>query len=144
MKKKIAVIAAGVVGLLCLSVSLAQTEQRLPQLSVKEIMNALITPATSSIWGAYQLETEAQWQEVRNAALTVVAAGSLLQVGGSGEGEVAQATESQWQTQNRQMIDAARLVIAAVDAKDEEALSAAGNDALYPPCESCHQQYQSR
>jgi len=42
------------------------------------------------------------------------------------------------------MIEAAKLVILAADNKDEEALSVAGNDALYPPCESCHQQYQAR
>ena len=42
------------------------------------------------------------------------------------------------------MIAAARAVITAVGQKDEEALFAAGNDALYPPCESCHQQYQQQ
>jgi cytochrome c556 len=57
---------------------------------------------------------------------------------------VATAAETDWKTYNQQMIEAARLVILATDNKDEEALSAAGNDALYPPCESCHQQYQAR
>ncbi|MBL4581041.1 MAG: hypothetical protein JKY29_04405 [Gammaproteobacteria bacterium] len=144
MKKKFTVIAVSLISLLCLSVSLAQTDARQPLLSVKEIMNGLITPATTTIWGAYQLETEAQWQEVRHAALSVIAAGNLLRLGGAGEGEVATAAEADWKTYNQQMIAAARLVITAVDNKDEEALSAAGNDALYPPCESCHQQYQTR
>jgi len=40
------------------------------------------------------------------------------------------------------MMSAARAVIAAVAARDEEALFNAGNDQLYPPCESCHQRYQ--
>ncbi len=65
-------------------------------------------------------------------------------VDGAGEGEAAMASETGWKTYNQQMIEAARLVISAADNKDEEALSAAGNDALYPPCESCHQQYQAR
>ena len=124
--------------------SLAQTDEQRPLLTVKEIMNGLITPTTTTIWGAYQLETDVQWQEVRNAALSVIAAGNLLQFGGAGEGEVATAAETDWKTYNQQMIEAARLVILATDNKDEEALSAAGNDALYPPCESCHQQYQAR
>jgi len=144
MKKKLTIITVSLFSLLCLSVSLAQTDERQPLLSVKEIMNGLITPTTTTIWGAYQLETDAQWQEVRNAALSVIAAGNLLQFGGAGEGEVETATEANWKTYNRQMIEAARLVIVAADSKDEEALSAAGNDALYPPCESCHQQYQTR
>lgn len=144
MKKKYTIIATSLFSLLCLSVSVAQTEKEQPLLSVKEIMNGLITPATTTIWGAYQLETDAQWQEVRNAALTVIAAGNLLQFGGASDGEVATALESDWKTYNRQLIEAAKLIIVAADSKDEEALSAAGNDVLYPPCESCHQQYQAR
>ena len=144
MKKKFMISTVSIFGLLCLSVSLAQTNEHGPLLSVKEIMNGLITPTTTTIWGAYQLETDAQGQEVRNAALSVIAAGNLLQFGGVGEGEAAMASETGWKTYNQQMIEAARLVISAADNKDEEALSAAGNDALYPPCESCHQQYQGQ
>lgn len=144
MKKKLTITAVSLFSLLCLSAGLAQADEHQPLLSVKEIMNALITPATTTIWGAYQLQTEAQWQEVRNAALSVIAAGNLLLFGGAAEGEVEAAVEADWKTHNQQMIAAARLVIKAADNKDEEALSAAGNDALYPPCESCHQQYQSR
>lgn len=144
MKKKIMIIAVSLFSLLCLSVSLAQTDERRSLLSVKEIMNGLITPTTTIIWGAYQLETDAQWQEVKNAALSVIAAVNLLQFGVAGEGEAAAAVEADWKTYNQQMIEAARLVMLAADNKDEEALSAAGNDALYPPCESCHQQYQAR
>ena len=142
--KKFTIIVVSFFSLLCLSVSLAQTDEHRPLLTVKEIMNGLITPATTKIWGAYQLETAAQWQEVRNAALSVIAAGNLLQFGGAGEGEPATAVKAGWKTANQQMIEAARLVILAADIKDEEALSVVGNDALYPPCESCHQQYQAR
>ena len=42
------------------------------------------------------------------------------------------------------MIAAAREVLAAVEVRDEEALSEAGNNSLYPPCESCHQRYQNQ
>lgn len=144
MQKKIKLIAVAVLSAVGLSTTLAQTDSYDPLLTVKEIMNGLITPTTTTIWGAYQLESDAQWQEVRNAALSVIAAGNLLQLGGSGEGESAMAAEADWRIYNLQMIDAARQVIVATNNKDEEALSAAGNDALYPPCESCHQQYQVR
>jgi len=152
MQKKIKLIAVAVLSAVGLSASFAQTDSHEPLLTVKEIMNGLITPTTATIWGAYQLESDAQWQEIRNAALSVIAAGNLLQLGGSGEGESAMAAEADWRSYNQLMIDAARQVIgnaarqviAATNSKDEEALSAAGNDALYPPCESCHQQYQAR
>jgi cytochrome c556 len=99
---------------------------------------------TAIIWGAYDLETDGEWQEVSNAALAVIAAGNLLVGGGAGEGEEVTAVETDWQSYNNQMIKAARQVLVAAEKKDEEALFNAGNDALYPPCESCHQQYQNQ
>ncbi len=113
-------------------------------LTIKEIMNAIITPMTAIIWGAYDLETDGEWQEVSNAALAVIAAGNLLVRGGAGEGEEVTAAETDWQSYNNQMIKAARQVLVAAEKKDEEALFNAGNEALYPPCESCHQQYQNQ
>ena len=115
-----------------------------PQLTVKEIMNAMITPATNTIWGAYQLQSDGEWQAVEDAALVVIGAANLLAHGGSGDGEIATAADADWQNYNQQMLAAAREVLTAVAQKDEEALSSAGNDALYPPCESCHQQFQVR
>jgi hypothetical protein len=119
-------------------------DANLSLLTNKEIMNAIITPMTAIIWGAYDLETDGEWQEVSNAALAVIAAGNLLVRGGAGEGEEVTAVETDWQSYNNQMIKAARQVLVAAEKKDEEALFNAGNDALYPPCESCHQQYQNQ
>ena len=139
IKSVLTIIAAA---MLLLAIQFQSSAQTGAQLTVKEIMNAIITPMTATIWGAYQLEGDAQWQEIENAALTVIAAGNLLASGVSESQFSARAGEAAWQDYNTQMIAAARQVIAAVDKKDEEALSNAGNDALYPPCESCHQDYQ--
>ena len=119
-------------------------ESSQPLLTVKEIMNGIITPTTTTIWGAYQLQSEAEWLEVQNAALAVIGAGNLLALGGAAAGEEATAQESDWIEFNNQMVAAAREVIAAVEVRDEEALSEAGNNSLYPPCESCHQRYQTQ
>ncbi len=148
MNKKFRIIS-GILLVLVLGAGFAQGQgqgqgQEAAVLTVKEIMNALITPGTATIWGAYQLESEAEWQAVANAALTVLAAGELLSRGGAGEGARDRASAADWQQFNRQMMAAAQEVLATVAARDEEALSAVGNDLLYPPCESCHQQYQSR
>jgi len=107
-------------------------------LTVSQIMNAIITPMTNTIWGAYEIQTDAQWQELQNAALTVIGAGTLLTTTGPN------ATEVEWREYNQQMIDAARAALAAIGNKDEEALFNAGNDQLYPPCEGCHQRYMSQ
>lgn len=114
------------------------------ELTVKEIMNEIITPTTATIWGAYQLQNDAEWLEVENAAMALIEAAKLLGIGGADEAFQLSAGEEDWKQYNREMIAATRSVLAAVAAKDEEALFAAGNDELYPPCESCHQQYQPR
>ena len=119
-------------------------ESSQPLLTVKEIMNGIITPTTTTIWGAYQLQSEAEWLEVQNAALAVIGAGNLLALGGAAAGEETTAQESDWIEFNNKMIAAAREVLAAVEVRDEEALSEAGNNSLYPPCESCHQRYQNQ
>ncbi len=115
-----------------------------PLLTVRQIMNAIVTPTTATIWGGYELETDAEWQEIKNAALAVIGAGNLLKIGGSGLEEQLISQEKDWQTFNSEMIAAAEKVIEAVDAKDEDELFMVGNDLLYPPCESCHQQYQNQ
>ena len=136
----------GIVALVCLifgTEAMAEHPGK-PLLTVKQLMNAVITPTTGSIWGASDLKTDAQWQTVEYAALAVIAAGNLLSSGGAGEGELALAADAKWQTYNNQMIDAARQVIEAVKARDEDKLFEVGNNALYPPCEACHQTYQKR
>ncbi|MEC7892958.1 MAG: hypothetical protein VXZ29_00805 [Pseudomonadota bacterium] len=132
---------AGLIAIL-MSVPACVAAELTPELSVKEIMNSIVTPATNTIWGAYQLETESQWQEVGRAATAVVGAANLLMLGGTGEGEGEIAGEAEWQRFNQQLLAAARQVLVAVGERDENALSQVGNDALYPPCESCHQAYQ--
>ena len=142
--KKLLQVASSVGAVTVLLTSSAQTAEQAPLLTVKQVMNALLTPMTTVIWGAYELQTDAEWLAVENAALGVLAAGNLLAIGGAGDAETALALEPDWQRYNQQMISAARSVLAAVAVKDEEALSAAGNEGLYPPCESCHQQYQAQ
>lgn len=132
---------AGSIAIL-MSVSAGLADELAPELSVKEVMNSIVTPATNTIWGAYQLETESQWQEVGHAATAVIGAANLLMLGGTGEGEAEIVGEAEWQRYNQQLLAAARQVLLAVDKRDENALSQVGNDALYPPCESCHQAYQ--
>ena len=61
---------AGLIAIL-ISVSASVADELTPELSVKEIMNSIVTPATNTIWGAYQLETESQSQEVGREAKAV-------------------------------------------------------------------------
>ena len=132
MIKKVNIFITLTIILLAQPARLQDRDISLPLLTVKEVMDVIITPMSAIIWGAYELETDGEWQEVSNAALAVIAAGDLLAKGGAGVGEIVAAVESDWQRYNNQMINAARQVLVAVENKNEEALFNAGNDALYP------------
>lgn len=118
-------------------------DSQLPS-TVRQIMNSIVTPTTAIIWGAYELEAESEWMDVKNAALSLIDAGALLNADGLQGEERLIAQEDAWKEFNAQMISAAEKVIEAVEAKDEERLFSVGNDLLYPPCESCHQEYQNQ
>ncbi len=118
-------------------------DSQLPS-TVRQIMNSIVTPTTAIIWGAYELEAESEWMDVKNAALSLIDAGALLNADALQGEERLIAQEDAWKEFNAQMISAAEKVIEAVEAKDEERLFSVGNDLLYPPCESCHQEYQNQ
>ena len=123
--------------------SQSSKDSQLPS-TVRQIMNSIVTPTTAIIWGAYELGAESEWMDVKNAALSLIGAGNLLNGAGLEGEERLIAQEDAWKELNTQMITAAEKVIEAVEAKDEERLFSVGNDLLYPPCESCHQQYQNQ
>ena len=112
-----------------------------PQVSVMELMQQTITPATDQLWSAYRgPETDAEWREMENAAVTLLAASSLTGVGGTGPMDNDWAQDPAWQAYNQAMIAAGRAALDASKAKDLDALLAAG-DILLAPCEGCHQQF---
>jgi hypothetical protein len=118
--------------------------QEVTQLTVLEVMNDKIVPASSTLWSAFEIETEAQWAELESAANTLIQAGEMLSLGGAGTNDKANAANTDWQEFNQQMIAAAHKMLSAISTRNEEALSAAGNDDLYPPCENCHARYMAK
>lgn len=116
----------------------------LAPMSVRDLMQNVITPTTATLWGAYEIKTDAQWQELETAANGVIAAGEALLAGGTGPKDAANAANPDWQEYTRQLIAAGRSALAAIRERNEAALSDAGNDELYPPCESCHGRYMTQ
>lgn len=119
----------------------AEINETSPQTSVLEAMVSVVTPATDIIWDAYELETDAQWLAVDQAAVTTIRAFEEIKVGGSGTNDDQWASEAEWDSLSNEVISAAELVRNAVQKRDEDLLAEAG-DLLYPPCESCHTKYQ--
>jgi len=112
-----------------------------PLVSIKELMEKTITPATNTLWNAFEPPTEEeQWVALEEAAVTLLAASSVVALGGTGPMDAEWAREPGWQAYNQVMIDAGRDALEAIRERDHDALLTAG-DVLYPPCEGCHQQY---
>ena len=112
-----------------------------PLITIKELMEKTITPATNTIWNANEPPTtEEQWTALEEAAVTLLAAANVTALGGTGPMDNAWVQEPAWKAFNQVMISAGVAALDAVRNRDHDALLAAG-DVLYPPCEGCHLQF---
>lgn len=108
--------------------------------SVNDTMINVITPATNTLWGVEDPQTEADWKELADAAALVVEAARSIRQGGSGSKDMQWSANPDWQAFADRLIAAAEDASAAAKAMDLESLLDA-NDVLYPPCEECHLQF---
>ncbi len=115
-----------------------------PGLNIREVMLSVIAPMTNKLWAASDIRSDEQWLELEQAAMTVIAAGTVVAQGGPDGAYSEQAKNADWQEYTQQMMAAARRAVQAIQNHDEAALFEAGNEALYPPCENCHATYLPR
>lgn len=135
--------------------------------TLKDLMAVVITDTTNVLWNAALLEppagadkpvpTDDQWQEFRANTLKLKEVPALLlmpdlQIAPAGtpaaEGSLApdavaklrKENWAEWQAQVQVLQTGADAALRAIDAKDFDAMLAAG-DLMYPVCESCHQQF---
>lgn len=108
--------------------------------SILELMTIRVVPATDTLWGAEDPETDAEWQKLEDAATETIKAFELTKAGGSGPNDNNWAANDDWQAFSDDVIAAAELAKLAIAERDIEALWEAG-DPLYTPCEACHLVY---
>jgi len=125
--------------LLIIMVSVAD-EPPAPTLSVMELMVTVVTPATDTLWGIEDPQTDEEWKVYIDAADTVIDAGRTIKAGGTGPSDSEWAAEPAWQGFADRMIGAAEDARTAAENRDLEAMFTAG-EVLYPPCEECHLQF---
>lgn len=122
---------------LLLALPVAGDDRAPYRVTVKEIMDSVITPATNTLWGAEDPQTDAAWKQLEDAAITTILAGHYIGPGGADSSNNERATTTQWRAFNAAMIQAATDALRAIRERDIDALFVA-NDVLYPPCEGCH------
>lgn len=118
---------------------LAQDEET-PTISVNDLMVTIVTPATNTLWGIEDPQTDAEWQVFIEAADAVIDAARIIKVGGTGPNDNEWAANAEWDAFADQLIQAGIDARAAAENRDVEAMYTAG-EVLYPPCEDCHNQY---
>jgi hypothetical protein len=112
-----------------------------PLVSIMELMQLTITPATNQLWSAWEPPaTPKEWRLMEEAAITLLAASSLTASGGTGDMDNTWVRDPAWHAYNAAMILAGQAALEASRSQDADALIAAG-DALLAPCEGCHQQF---
>jgi hypothetical protein len=112
-----------------------------PLVTIKELMEKTITPATNTLWNAFEPPTtDEQWTALEEAAVTLLVAANVTALGGTGPMDNEWVKQPAWKAFNEVMISAGSDALKAIRARDHAALLAAG-DVLYPPCEGCHLQF---
>ena len=142
--KAAAAVAALVVTMPLIHASWAQAPANAapqPTMPIKQLMETSITEASNTIWNAYDPPgTDEQWAALEKAARMLIDATKINAVGGTGPMDNEWVKQPAWKPFNDAMLAAGEAALKAVLAKDHAALLAAG-DVLYPPCESCHLQF---
>lgn len=115
-------------------------ETRVPTMSINDLMVTVITPATDTIWGIEDPQTDEDWQVFIDAAKIVIEAGETIKVGGTGPNDNEWASDPAWDAFADRIIGAGVDTIEAAENKDIDAMYTAG-EVLYTPCEECHIQF---
>jgi hypothetical protein len=111
-----------------------------PLVTIKELMEKTITPATNTLWNVPEKPTDEEWAALEEAAITLLVATNVTALGGTGPKDGEWVRQPAWRAFNQTMLSAGTMALAAIRARDTAALLSAG-DVLYPPCEGCHLQF---
>jgi hypothetical protein len=114
-------------------------------LSYNELMVTWIDNASHVLWDAekegFAPKNEADWIEIEDHAVQVAAAGALIQLPGTGTGDLKWSEAEGWKTNARLMSEAGRSALAAARARNLPSLIEA-NSKLVGTCEGCHKEFK--
>lgn len=111
-----------------------------PTMSINDLMTTVIAPATDTLWGIEDPQTDEDWQVFIDAANEVIDASEIMKIGGTGPDDKTWADDPEWDVFSDRLVGAGNDALAAANNKDIEAMFTAG-EVLYPPCEECHIQF---
>ncbi len=109
------------------------------QTSINRIMVMAVDYAAHWIWDAREdpPATDEDWFRIEVHATQLVVLGSAIALGGTGAKDNDWAKWPRWAESSQVLVDAAQDALKAVEARNVEALNAAG-DRLVDSCTACH------
>ena len=126
---------------LCAITMIAAAQESSAPGSVNDVMLAIVTPATNTIWGIEDPQTDEEWQVFIAAAAQLIDAANRIKAGGSGPNDATWAEDPEWQRYADVLIESGIEIQAAARARDVDTLMDVSNEKMYPPCEECHLQF---
>jgi cytochrome c' len=116
-----------------------------PMVSINALMVTWIDNSAHVLWNVerpgHAPKNDADWLEIREHATQLAAAGTLIQLGGTGQPDAGWAKSPDWKTNAQKMSNAALDAITAAKSKDLETLVKA-NGQLVEACENCHKEFK--
>jgi len=113
--------------------------------SYNALMVTMIDNAGHVLWDiekeGFAPKNDADWVELEDHATQLAAAGSLLQLKGTGPADAGWLTQVGWKSNAEAMAAAAMAAHAAAKGRDKEALIKA-NGELVASCEGCHKAFK--
>jgi hypothetical protein len=119
-----------------------------PVATVKQVMQGIVTPASTVVYGAVSTvisaegtketapQNDAEWARVGSNAAALIEAARLMM-------EPPRARNNdEWMKMSQAMIDSSARALKATGDKNAEGLLAAG-EAINMSCDSCHREYAS-
>jgi cytochrome c553 len=114
-------------------------------ISYNELMVRWIDNASHVLWDTekpgFSPKNDADWLEVEDHAVQLAAAGTLIQLPGTGVSDAIWAKAEGWQTNAKAMAEAGKAAQTAAQARNLAALVDA-NGQLVATCEGCHKAFK--
>lgn len=118
--------------------------------STQDIMTTMAIPSSNALFAANEKPTDQEWVELRKHALILAEAGNLLIVPGrmatgqttvKGKAKALSANPAAWNQAAKNMRDAGKLALDAVNKKDADLLAGDVAEKILTSCSNCHEKY---
>jgi hypothetical protein len=116
-----------------------------PIVSINALMVTWVDNSGHVLWNAERAgcapKNDEDWLEIQEHATQLAAAGTLIQLGGTGQADPGWAKSPDWKTNAQRLSNAGLDAITAAKSKDLQALVKA-NGQLVEACENCHKEFK--